>query len=389
MKRVRRWMPYEVSQYHETEQWLERKAAQGLHFIDCRLGLAAFERGERKTVRYRLEFAHRFFAPEPEQQELYKEMGWEYVTNIRNDYFVFRTEDPEAPELHTEEGLLAEDVKQIYRKQLALGRTLAFLLPLFVVYILLYGILLRGPLWAAACYGTWGPLLLALCPLFFAAQVIRNVVLAQRFKRGVQTKRTLLPLRPYWLAMACLVVGMLCLYKAQGMLFQQLNKTPPEELPVPTLAEIDPAAYGELTEVLAIHNDPDRLGAYWESGRDFSCINGYGVRRDLLVSRTSLEQHYELHPYYEGSHMVEVEQEAYYRVDTYDCLTAGMARALAELLRTEKEDRVWETVEEGAVWTAEDECQRLLLCSGRRVWQVTYLGEAELLSFLPAFQERM
>lgn len=393
MKTVIRPMPYEISQFHETEDWLTRKAAEGLHFRDCMLGFASLTRGEPKAVRYRLEFSHGFREPGAEQRALYADMGWEYVTAIRGDYFVFRTEDPDAPELHTEDAPIQQEKKNIFWRQLW---------PFLFVPAISWrsGPEWLGMLWKygfAYCvlqYSSAGLLLTLLGLLTILWAMLRSLRLAIQYKRGVVGKRTRFPLPllltgTLVLLAGCLISGIFLHH------YSSRDDRAPEALSFPTLKQIDEDAYDKLLAFRDIQRDPDRLSAHLYTGRDFDCYDQYTHRDDLLVAPEELRQQLTTYPSEDGR--ASPDYSVYYRVQLYRCLTAGLAEDLAETLLSPPEgDRpnwsllshdgaatVYTCVEE---WNSGELYQRLLLTDGRRVMTVTYQGEQDILAFLPAYE---
>lgn len=107
--------PHPEYDFKATERWLEKKARRGWRMIPGGNlgGLAAFERAEPAELRYRLvPTGHTGITrtdddpPNASALELYREMGWEYLTN-RSGFHIFRTEAPDAPEPDTDPRILA------------------------------------------------------------------------------------------------------------------------------------------------------------------------------------------------------------------------------------------------------------------------------------------
>ncbi len=400
MKTVIRKMPYEVSQFHETEQWLSDRAAEGLHFKECMLGFASLTRGEKKNVRYRLDFAHDFREPSKEQKALYAEMGWEYVTTIRGDYFLFRTEDENAPELHTEDAPIEQDQKKIFWKQLR---------PWFIVYLALFTLptllsmldiaLEDGLAYAAATYGSRTLLFLTLALVLLVIGIVRDIRLAIQYKRGKRNKKVLLPFSPTWIALIMLLVGAFFL-SINTVRYHAPDEMAPTELRYPTLKQVDIAAYERVRHFIDLRNTPEALGAYWESGRNFDCSDHHYARNDFLVRHEVLSQQYSAWPSHEDG-WVYPDEECHYYVHAYRCLTEGLAKDLADTLLNEsgRKTEDWEAILHGGeskVWflqedkhDSSDTYDRLILQLGKEVMEVTYLGGQDILSFLPQYEAAM
>lgn len=98
-----------------TEKWLEDMALKG--FILCeghafQYGFAYFETGEPRRIRYRITPAKKVTGtigspnadlkpPDEETLEFHSQFGWAYTT-YRGQFWIFRCEDPTAPEMNTD-----------------------------------------------------------------------------------------------------------------------------------------------------------------------------------------------------------------------------------------------------------------------------------------------
>lgn len=109
------FFPYPEYDWQATERWLEKKAAKGHRLIPGgnMPGIAAFEHTAPAKIRYRLipregkRLGKAADIPPPEEAlELYKEMGWEYLSN-RGPFYIFSSDDPNAPEPSTDPRVLA------------------------------------------------------------------------------------------------------------------------------------------------------------------------------------------------------------------------------------------------------------------------------------------
>lgn len=117
MKYVRRLTPTQPYDAAGTESWLADMARRGLHLKKFRPLFCTFEQGEPREVRYRLEPHRRVLDDDLPQRmlELYEEFGWEFVGETNRTLLIFRTEDPNAPEPHSDPELQAKGWKQLYR----------------------------------------------------------------------------------------------------------------------------------------------------------------------------------------------------------------------------------------------------------------------------------
>ena len=105
------------------ESWLEEQAMQGL-FLSKEdgffLGLACFEWGAPRRVRYRLDAIpkEKAFADFPENKQaaiaLVEELGWEFVAEWR-EFLIYRCDDANLPELNTDPAVQALSLKRVQR----------------------------------------------------------------------------------------------------------------------------------------------------------------------------------------------------------------------------------------------------------------------------------
>ena len=117
MKYVRKLTPVQYYDVAGAESWLAHMARRGLHLKKFRPLYCTFERGEPREVRYRLEPHLRRLDDDLPQGmlELYEEFGWEYVDEANRSILIFRTEDPGAPEPHSDPELQARGWQRLYK----------------------------------------------------------------------------------------------------------------------------------------------------------------------------------------------------------------------------------------------------------------------------------
>lgn len=168
MKRtVIRFVPVDSYDIVGMERWLEEQAQKGL--VLRRLGWLCgyFRRGEPEQVTYRVEPifpANAGLAPNEETRELYRQSGWEYVTQLARTFWVFRAISPEPEEIHTDP--MAQEY--VYKRLSKEVRNLIFSRILFLLYPLFLGSMDALRMWDTPTYAlVWysGGLLFYL-PLF-------------------------------------------------------------------------------------------------------------------------------------------------------------------------------------------------------------------------------
>ena len=103
------------------ESWLEEQAMQGLFLSKDDgffLGLACFETGNPKRVRYRLGAVpkEKAFSEFDEKKQaaiaLAEEMGWEFVAEWK-EFLIYRCDDAHLPELNTDPAVQALSLKRV------------------------------------------------------------------------------------------------------------------------------------------------------------------------------------------------------------------------------------------------------------------------------------
>lgn len=132
------------------ESWLEDMAREGCTptGFDNFQPVIRFDPMPPKEYRYRMEpKQQREWEPDQHLLALAQELGWEYVGQ-RGSFFVFRTDDPNAPELHTEPETQAMSLR--YLRKLFRDRLLIMAVELAV----LGGLLLPQFGWVLVEYGS-------------------------------------------------------------------------------------------------------------------------------------------------------------------------------------------------------------------------------------------
>lgn len=152
--------PEFLSSVAAIETWLEDWAAKGYQLTESQGVNGIFVKAEPQACRYRLQpLRQEEKSPDMEQVEIYREMGWTYVTTMSAAYHVWRCNDPAAPELDTDPVVQAEGFR--YLK----GRMTRGLLlwPLLLLGLSILSVWLRAvrelPLWHTVYFEAPGVLL--------------------------------------------------------------------------------------------------------------------------------------------------------------------------------------------------------------------------------------
>lgn len=149
MKYVRKLTPVHSYDIPGLESWLEEQAAKGLYLKQYGPQICTFTRDTPRTVRYRLDYCNTDREPDPVPGllTLYREMGWDYVCST-GPLFIFCTNNPHAPEPHTDPQTHALLLRQLEKKIKRGCSFFAWLLAVFFVLSLI-GVLGYGSLLTA------------------------------------------------------------------------------------------------------------------------------------------------------------------------------------------------------------------------------------------------
>ena len=118
---VKKWLPCAVRDFQGIQDWLNEQAAAGYalgewpHFSDGSR-IPFYSDPTAPGARYRLEPVNGN-VNEKERNQLYAQMGWQYITQIRGLYSIFRCDDPPAPELYTDPESLSFTMKTLIMRQ--------------------------------------------------------------------------------------------------------------------------------------------------------------------------------------------------------------------------------------------------------------------------------
>ena len=364
-------LPYYVYQVDAIESWLDDQARQGLFLTDVRSRLTMdFEKGDPNPVRYRIDVKQNPGTyGEKERIADYRELGWEYVCELAGDLDIYRCDDPDAPELNTDEETLHEVLDKKLKSRYVWNGALLCLLPLWLILILrrysyvystgIYDQLLSGFLWLYVFVGlmTLTCLIILVTYIANAAATRKRRLLKRTYHSPVEMRRwRTVQLSTFILPALALVIF---LATAIGM-NQPYNRIPVEEFPAPIVSEVFPDVTAETQ---------------WATDAP-----------QLLRSHIYLRQ--------EGPDVTDPETgylvgSWYYNADIYRLawrwLANGYAQEQAQAYRL-REITVtgWEHAWYGAdnaVWGG----QTLILQNGREVWELGCDREESLLDALDLF----
>ena len=195
LRKKQRWVLVPCPDYDvpAMESWLEEQAMQGLFLSKDDgffLGLACFESGAPRRVRYRLDAVpkEKAFSEFDEKKQaaiaLAEEMGWEFVAEWK-EFLIYRCGDAHLPELNTDPAVQALSLKRV---QNALAdRVFSACYYLFLYPILLF--LLQQPtfLLGVLTVGTTRFLALVLVTIVQTWGAVRDWSRLRRLRRHLQS----------------------------------------------------------------------------------------------------------------------------------------------------------------------------------------------------------
>ena len=184
-KTVWKLAPFECFEVDAIADWLDELSRNGLQFRDKWGPFCRFERSP-SPARYRVDPGRIALDPtEEERISTYRHFGWEFCSCYTQHAEVYRAEDPDTPELHTDHDLLDDLVKRTICNRL--GRCLAFAIPTLQLLRLTSYAFTE---WVNQQYDSyWLPLLLicALSLLMLLLTVVWIVAAALQYKYRPET----------------------------------------------------------------------------------------------------------------------------------------------------------------------------------------------------------
>ena len=249
-----------------TEAWLEQMALEG--YILCeghafQYGFAYFETGTPRRIRYRITPAKKTTQtiatpnntpqpPDGETLEFHSQFGWEYTT-YRGQFWIFRCEDPEAPEMNTDPQVQAIALKVAEKR-----------LKEHLLWLLAYGVLLitmRSDLFCTTLiqYGIghyWTvPIFLILACIAWLPGILHIIRFRRELKQGRFPEKTTLPspAKAYaqflarGLPLIWIFIGMWITVHSPARYGDTLTPEMAEALPYVTVADLFPEAEVEYS----------------------------------------------------------------------------------------------------------------------------------------------
>lgn len=239
--------PYYTYQIDAIESWLDEQARSGLFVKEKGIrGLWFEQAAPNERRRYRIDVKRTGGTYGKEKRiESYREMGWEYVCELDSYSDVYYCDDPDAPELNTDEGTLHEVLDRRLKSIIQGSVTVMLLLPaLWIRQALSHA----GAYEGIYAYLSQGGLLLL--PMYLLLIVSFVAAMAIRSWNAAATRRRLLLTRDYHTATranrfrrwsrvyAVIAFGLLALSLLLGIWANRDTAIPAEEFMGPSVTEL-------------------------------------------------------------------------------------------------------------------------------------------------------
>ena len=338
--------PVSVYDVRGLESWLEDMARRGLFLKRLRPAFSTFQRGPAQPLRYRVEPCRRIMDDTPPQAmlDLYQDFGWHFVCDANSELLVFSTQDPEAPEPHSDPELQGALWKKLYRSK---RRGFLFILAVTLALLVLLPVFLFGkgaP--TLTLLTTTAPILIVYLVFFLVtlpgywAEAQRLGLIVKQLEEGVPLDHRSAYPRRRWSEIATLVTT-LVLFAA---VFTVQNILPLTGGGVRPLGDLTAFPALSLAEVEGEGYVPD---IFVMEGRDYA--NFCDLEHYLLCwNQWDVVQTGDIEP--EG--WVRMEINWYDLPAPLSFLSASLARELLDSAMGLDQD-IWWTDNAGAAWTVE------------------------------------
>ena len=185
-------MPGYVEDVAAWQARLEDLAAKGWFYVPSWIlfRFASFERGTPKAVRYRLEPApQKEKCPDQERRDTYRLLGWTYVDTISKTMHLWRCDDPEAPELHTDPETEARAYERLSQQE-KISRYLSWGISAAFMGLIAFALYVSGGTYLVHLVGTWLPIwYLVAVVSFFGTSIFMARCQTRVLRRTLQTMR--------------------------------------------------------------------------------------------------------------------------------------------------------------------------------------------------------
>ncbi|WP_125140668.1 DUF2812 domain-containing protein [Clostridium transplantifaecale] len=374
-KEIMKRLPFTEINIPGIEAWLDQMALEGYFLIDTAGTSWYFVEGEPKNIRYRLDaVTEKGAMPSLEKREDYQAMGWNYVLTHRRMYHIFRADNPNTAELHSDGLVESLSLKQLEK---SLGTDL-IVVAITVLFWFLFSMRTGHGLFKYPVLTLMTPDLRFIFMLFWSAGCIWNgyvsyqeikkmrVCIAEGRTRELETK----PLaaypnekfRRYYMPVCFLI------YIALSFLFRPYSAGIDEVLLTEKLPVLEVLETGEVRKKPAWFLDSD--------------INYYKKRKNLLSENYELHETREVLDEGEGEG-IETSISGYYFEPVFaplaEILYRDAVKKYAGLSGAELENhQISDTGFDSCIFTEADGKQVLAVLDGKKILVLEYEGQSDL-----------
>ena len=381
---VRKWFPFQFYDMEYIEGWLEDMAKRGLLLVNVTGRFAKFEKMPPQIVRYRLEAAEKGNSePDAARLELNESFGWTYIGSMGDTFYIFRTADENARELHTDPVVQNMSLHRLFRRY-AWGALATFLLDLLFICLIIVPLALSGsPLVHLLEWGTIRTLYML---LIFGSSLASCIIqwrkaaqLRRRLKSGRPLQRSQRYKKRFLTGKICMLAGLIFAFGWFALLFFRVDKAVDY-----SYRDFNAGVNFTLLDDIEKGRNVTVGKLYY---RDIDYGNVITVQRDLLAPKIYLIRQM-------GRGEIDNEGNVGYHSSLwlryYEAASSALARELCrELVPCFLENvslgdgEVLSAAGTDYAWFYRDETgQYLLLQKGNRVELVCYEGEESLIAHL-------
>ena len=190
MKWTIRPLFFESTRPGALEGYLEYMARRGWRFRSAFAGIGMFDAAPPAQTRYRVENVQsegQSFDDDLDaaQQDFYREGGWEYLRRMAPGQYLFRADDPAAPEFHTDPAIEADTYRELLRRA---KRSQRIAWAALCLWLLFGGAMLGCSIHAHGIWGAWVRLIrqtynIPIWAVIFAGCIVKTVREGRQLRR--------------------------------------------------------------------------------------------------------------------------------------------------------------------------------------------------------------
>ena len=193
---VKKPVPCSLYDIQGIQEWLDEMALQGLFLEEFtrQKDRAVFRTGDPKPLRYRLDPVGKSKNKDKDREEPYAQMGWKFVDWIPQWYYIFSSDNPEAPELYTDPQSLSVSMDHMIRRKIKTYISISllwFFLIALLIFISSHSFLLNLLLWGYPqdlFYMILLPIITVIAALILAVNIRRILKIRNTLAQGLPLK---------------------------------------------------------------------------------------------------------------------------------------------------------------------------------------------------------